>query len=114
MPLSRKVLLVASWSWYVRAPGTGFQANDGVRWNVAVRGSSARSRKPCSPVGAETPAAEVVDVATNEMRASRIELRTKRTVIPRFRHARGPRRPSDEGCEERAGSEDERVVAGSA
>ena len=63
MPLSRNVLLVESWNWYVRAPGTGFQANDGVRWNDAVAGSSARSRKPCSPVGAATPADDGVAVA---------------------------------------------------
>src|SRR5690242_16457755 len=112
MPLSRNVLLVASWNWYERAPGTGFHANDGVRWNVVVCDSSARRRNPRSAVGAETPAADVVDVATSVMRASRIALRRERTVIPRFRHAPMPRRPSEEGCEKRARGQHTRVVTG--
>src|SRR5665647_3808779 len=51
VPLSRKALLVESWNSYEVAAGTGFHANDGVRWKSAVRGSSERSRNPCSPVG---------------------------------------------------------------
>src|SRR5690242_10719787 len=98
MPLSRNVLLVASWNWYLRAPDTGFHANDGVRWNVVVAGSSARSRKPCRPVGAPVAALEV-EVATHRKAATaaRMAGRRTRTVIPRFRHSRRHGRPSHEG-----------------
>src|SRR3979411_2456764 len=112
MPLSRNVLLVASWNWYVRAPGTGFQAKDGVRLNDVVAGSSARSRKPCSPVGEERAAEEVVAVAAKTARASRDAMRTERTVIPLIRHTQGRSRPSNGGCEERSGRENAGVIAG--
>src|SRR3982751_538014 len=101
MPLSRNVSLVAIWNWYVRAPGTGAQANEGVRWKTAV-------------VGAATPADEACPTSRSEARASRDAMRARRTVIPRFRHARSCGRPSNEGCEGRAGGEDARVVAGPA
>jgi len=43
---------VASSNWYVFAPGTGFQANDGVSVKVSADGSSARSMNPCRSCGA--------------------------------------------------------------
>src|SRR6266480_2989863 len=103
MPLSRNVLLSESWNWYVRAPGTGFQANDGVRVNDVLDCSSARSKKPCKPVGEESAAEEVVAVAAKTARASRDAMRTERTVIPLIRHTKGRSRPSDGGCEQRSG-----------
>src|SRR5260221_7135416 len=111
MPLSRKVLLSESWNWYVRAPGTGFQAKDGVRVNDVRAGSSARSRKPCRPVGEESAAEEVVAVAAKTARASRDAMRTERTVIPLIRHTRGRCRPSNGGCEQRTGRENASVVS---
>src|SRR5439155_17251293 len=112
MPLSRNVLLVEIWNWYVRAPGTGFQAKDGVRLKAVVAGSSARSRKPRSPVGEESAADEVVAVAAKTARARRDAMRGGRTVIPLIRHTRSRGRPSNEGCEERTGCKNASVVAG--
>src|SRR5438132_2232625 len=112
MPLSRNVLLVASWNWYVRAPGTGFHAKEGVRRNAVVAGSSARSRKPCNPVGEERAAEEVVAVAAKTARASRDAMRTERTVIPLIRHTSSSSRPSNGGCEQRSGRQNAGVVAG--
>ena len=48
---ARRWVLVASWNSYETAPGTGFQANAGVRGKELVGASSARRRKPCRPVG---------------------------------------------------------------
>src|SRR5438132_13744792 len=111
MPWSRNVLLVASWNWYVRAPGTGFHAKEGVRRNAVVAGSSARSRKPCNPVGEERAAEEVVAVAAKTARASRDAMRTERTVIPLIRHTKGRSRPSNEGCEQRPRRENAGIFA---
>src|SRR5579884_2215508 len=68
--------------------------------------------KPCSPVGTVVAALEAPEsAAARHATASSSAGRAERTVIPRFRHAHGPSRPSDEGREERPGGENARVVA---
>src|SRR5215212_7025870 len=84
-PFSRKVELVASWNWYLTAPGIGFQANEGVRGNDVSRGSSARSRKPCrldgaAPLTSEAPSA--AEASTSRLRQTAARVRTR--MIPQW------------------------------
>src|ERR671937_956557 len=112
MPFSRNAELVESWNWYRTAPRTGFQANDGVRGKECTIGSSARSKKPCSPVGTFAAAVRAPAPGARTSRARHTAAtRAENIVLPRFRHARARGRPSKEGRQALSRCEDERVGA---
>src|SRR5579872_1313908 len=111
--LSRNVLPSESWNSYLMAPGTGDQANDGVREKLVFTGSSARRRKPCRPVGAlSADRAEPAATAISSMAASSVRRRAVRIVSMVFRQSWSRATPSDGGCEQPAGGKDERVGSG--
>ena len=86
IPLSPKVLLVESSKVYVRAPGTGLQANDGVRAKVWVTGSLARSVKACRPCGPFAASAGLAGTATASA-ATNAAVRRAQTITRSCRHA---------------------------
>src|SRR5438128_2807644 len=70
MPFSWNESLVESWNSYRTAPGTGSQANAGVRENDVASGSSTRSMNACSPSGAATVTGAATEDATQASAAT--------------------------------------------
>src|SRR5579864_1544898 len=95
------------------APGTGSHANEGVREKLVCGGSSARRRKPCRPVGAlSADRAAPAPTASVNIAASSMRRRAVRIVSHVCRQSWSRASPSDEGCEQLAGGEDERIGSG--